>query len=188
MKNSRTQVPAVLCVLITLAMLALVGPAAAQARRCIGADHVPANSGAGAQARHATLCLLNRQRAGHGLRSLRSRGSLRSAATSYSWQMVRENFFDHVSPDGRTLTDRVKATRYLRGQWPRFSLAENIGYGDGPLGTPRSIVAAWMRSAGHRANILDGRYRDIGLGIVPGMPGRNGVGATYTTDFGFRAH
>lgn len=187
MMKSRTPVLAVVCALMTGATLAVAGPAAAQSRRCIGADRLPSNPRGAAQARYATLCLLNRQRTAHGLRRLRSRGSLRGAATGYSWRMVRENFFAHVSPDGRTLMDRVKATRYLRGHWPRFSLGENIGYGDGRLGTPRSIVAAWMRSAAHRANILDRRYRDVGLGIVPGMPGNTGAGATYTTDFGFRA-
>jgi uncharacterized protein YkwD len=187
MPKLSTFVPAVLCVLTAATMLILAGPAAARGR-CRGADHLPTNATSAAQARAATFCLLNRQRRSHGLRRLRSRGGLRSAATSFSSQMVQQNFFNHVGPDGRTLADRVKATSYLHGVWPRFGLAENIGYGSGPLGTPRAMVSAWMRSAEHRANILDGRYRDIGLGIVPGIPGNGGAGATYTTDFGYRQH
>jgi len=44
-----------------------------------------------------------------------------------------------------------------------------------------------MRSSGHRRNILNARFRDIGIGVVAGAPARVlGAAATYTTDFGFR--
>jgi uncharacterized protein YkwD len=45
-----------------------------------------------------------------------------------------------------------------------------------------------MRSKGHRRNILDRRFRNIGIGVVNGAPEKGGHGpaATYTTDFGFR--
>jgi uncharacterized protein YkwD len=48
-------------------------------------------------------------------------------------------------------------------------------------------MRAWMNSTPHRANILTGSFREVGLGIVPGVPGRSLVGGgTYTTDFGLR--
>jgi uncharacterized protein YkwD len=47
------------------------------------------------------------------------------------------------------------------------------------------MVRAWMDSPGHRTNILNRRFRDIGIGIVVGTPSGPG-GATYTTDFGTR--
>ena len=62
-------------------------------------------------------------------------------------------------------------------------LGENIGWGSGSLATPRSMVNAWMHSAPHRHNILDGRYRSVGVGVAFGAP-VGGSGASYTTDFG----
>ena len=56
------------------------------------------------------------------------------------------------------------------------------------LGTPAATVNAWMRSQGHRDNILNANFEEIGVGIVPGSP-RGGLldaGATYATEFGFR--
>jgi uncharacterized protein YkwD len=43
-----------------------------------------------------------------------------------------------------------------------------------------------MESPGHRENILRGAYRDVGIGVVVGVPGSKGLGATYTLDFGVR--
>ena len=45
------------------------------------------------------------------------------------------------------------------------------------------MVGAWMHSAPHRANILDGRFTMIGIGVALGSPAGGG-GATYSTDFG----
>jgi uncharacterized protein YkwD len=55
------------------------------------------------------------------------------------------------------------------------------------LATPAAIVASWMASPGHRANILDPDFRDSGVGVVARAPRRyaNGQpGATYTQQFG----
>ncbi len=62
--------------------------------------------------------------------------------------------------------------------------SENIAWGSGRLETPRAIVRAWMRSRGHRANIL-GRFDEIGIGISNGTPRRGLDGATYATSFGY---
>jgi uncharacterized protein YkwD len=181
----RTPVRAAACALAATALSTTLAVAPAEAGRCVGADHIPTNARSAAQARSATFCLLNRIRGQHGLRRLHSNGSLRKAANGFSSRMVREGCFGHTAPDGTGLLQRIQATRYLH-RHSHASLAENIGYGDGALGTPRAIVRAWMNSAGHRENILAGEYRDIGLGIVPGEPGNPGAGATYTTDFGIR--
>jgi len=75
---------------------------------------------------------------------------------------------------------------YLSGA-RSFSCGENIGFGDGPLSSPRSMMRAWMNSAPHRANILTRDFREVGLGGVPGIPGRAGAGGgTNTTVFGTR--
>ncbi len=134
-----------------------------------------------AKARAATLCLLNQQRRAHGLRPLHNDTRLQRAASGYSGEMVRLDFFDHTAPDGTTFDRRIVAAGYKR-----FSaLAENIAWGAGSLATPARIVRDWMHSPGHRRNILDRRLRDIGIGIAPGAPlAVRGHAATYTTDFG----
>ena len=68
-----------------------------------------------------------------------------------------------------------------RGRW---SVGENLAWGSGTQATPTSIVAAWMHSAGHRANLLAARFHVIGIGIVSGAPMGSNGGSTYTTDFG----
>ncbi|MDQ3849659.1 MAG: CAP domain-containing protein [Actinomycetota bacterium] len=140
------------------------------------------------QIRTATLCLLNSERAERGRRVLRSNRTLRVAAQTYSEQMVRDSFFDHVSPTGGTLLGRIRgATDYLRGT-AAWSLGENLAWGSGERGTPGETVVAWMNSPGHRHNILDRGFRDIGIGVALGAPAAtHGLpAATYTTEFGHR--
>ena len=48
------------------------------------------------------------------------------------------------------------------------------------------MMRAWMASTPHRANILTGRFREVGIGGVPGTPGSGAAGGTYTTVFGVR--
>lgn len=170
--------------LAVLALCAFAPPAHAAAPACRGADDAPTAANRD-EARAATLCLLNAERAKHGLRSLSENSRLTRASERYSRDMVRRRFFDHVDPDGHDLVDRLRAVSYVRrsGGW---IAGENIAWGQGSSSTPRQIVRAWMNSQGHRENILNGRFREIGLGIAPGSPG-HGAGdeaATYTTDFG----
>jgi uncharacterized protein YkwD len=96
------------------------------------------------------------------------------------------DYFDHVSPDGETPLDRIKASTYVPRASP-FLLGENIALGTLQLSTPAAIVARWMKSPGHRANILNSEFRDSGIGVVARAPSRysNGQrGATYTQQFG----
>jgi uncharacterized protein YkwD len=68
-----------------------------------------------------------------------------------------------------------------------YSIGENIAFGTGELSTPREIVVAWMRSPGHRRNILDRSYRETGMGVVPAAPPSSAEGqpgGTYTQEFG----
>jgi len=172
-----------------LACAALALPAASSAATsCPDADLQLASSSF-SRGRAATLCLINGERTSRGLAPLSSSRHLLKAAQRYSRLMVRERFFSHVSPSGSTLAGRVRRqTSYLRGA-RRWALAENIAWGTGALATPARIVAAWMKSSGHRANILRPGFRDIGIGIADGAPGpgHGRAAATYTTDFGHRS-
>lgn len=179
----RTSLAAAL--LATAVVLSLT--ASANAARCANVHTTPSEN---ARAAHdATLCLLNKERAAHGLRPLRSNDALASAARGHSRDMVRRSFFDHTAPGNITFVDRIRRAKYApRGPW---AVGENLAWGSGNLAEPASIVANWMRSPGHRANILNGRFRSIGLGIARGVPINASAamarsGATYTTDFGSR--
>jgi uncharacterized protein YkwD len=102
--------------------------------------------------------------------------------------MVRRTYFEHDSPSGRSPFDRMLATRYVP-DGARWLLGENIGWGTTTLAQPAALVRAWMKSPGHRRNILNGRFREIGVGIALGIPTGDPQldgqpGATYTTDFG----
>jgi uncharacterized protein YkwD len=169
-------------VAVALVAFACGAPSAAHAANCAGADVVPAADNL-AVVGQATLCLVNDQRTSRGLRPLSENRALTGASTAYSQRMVQQAFFSHESPDGGTLVSRLTTVRYLTGR-DDWVVGENIGWGQGPLATPRSMVTAWMNSKGHRENILTADYREIGLGFALGTPPDSTWGATYTTDFG----
>lgn len=171
------------------AILAIAAPAAnananAAHATCAGANLTP-NAASAAKVRSATLCLLNRQRARHGLDRLRAQRSLSHAATNYARLMVAKHFFDHVSPAGSTMASRIARTSYLH-HTRAWSLGENLAWGAGTSSTPAQIVNAWMHSPGHRRNILDPSFKEIGIGIALGAP-TGQSGATYVNEFGRRA-
>jgi len=161
----------------------------AAAAPCSNTDLVPTSAN-GEQVRSATLCLLNVERTSRGLHALRADRQLRKVADSYSQQMVTHSFFAHVGFDGSTLRSRVASgTRYLSSRVARWSLGENLYWGSGALATPAQSVSAWMHSPGHRVNVLNPKFRDIGIGIAIGAPdgAADDAAATYTTEYGTRA-
>jgi uncharacterized protein YkwD len=176
----RTLLPA----LVTAATLLVVPASSSAASGCAGASLAPSAEHA-AEVHHATLCLLNQQRTSRGLPRLREQGSLTGVAKTYARLMVRQRFFDHTSPGGSTMAERIKRTSYL-DDTHGWALGENLAWGSGSSATPAQIVRAWMRSAGHRRNILDAGFREIGIGIALGSP-TGGAGATYVNEFGRRS-
>ena len=157
------------------------------ARSCAGRDLAPTAANV-ATVRSATLCLVNEERTSRGLGKLKTVKSLEAAADAYAKRMVRERFFEHTSPDGGTFLSRIKRTSYLRGSVKRWSVGENIAWGTGSRATPEGIVEAWMASAGHKRNILNARYTELGLGTAIGAPRStaDGPAATYVNEFGER--
>lgn len=128
----------------------------------------PPPSGCTPTAREATmLALVNQARA-----SARQCGSsfypaaaplawncdLRQAATRHSEDMAGNDFFDHTGSDGSTIRERVTDTGYA---WSR--IAENIAAG---YRSEAAVVAAWLDSAGHCANIMGPAYVDMGSSLV----------------------
>ena len=131
---------------------------------------------------HAVLCLQNRHRRAYGLRPLRASRSLRRAAAKHARDMVRRNYFGHVSFGGRTVVDRVGRSGYSR----RFAAGENIFYGLPPCPSPAKVVAAWMASPGHRQQILNPAWREVGIGTIMRPPFRARGGVTVVAVFGSR--
>ncbi|HEY8638245.1 MAG TPA: CAP domain-containing protein [Solirubrobacteraceae bacterium] len=182
----RTRLARMAAMLIAAGALAGAGTSVASAAPCAHASDVPTADSVGT-AQRATLCLLNRVRHAHHLKRLRTNRSLQGVSQKYSQSMVVHDFFDHVSAaTGLDLVQRIQQTPYLTGVG-NWVLGENLAWGSGDLATPAKIMDAWMHSAGHRHNILTGRFREIGIGIAIGAPvplTGNPPAATYTTDFG----
>jgi uncharacterized protein YkwD len=103
--------------------------------------------------------LVNEARLAAGLAPLQIDVRLMAAAQRHSDDMAAHSFFSHVGSDGSTFDVRVEQAGYL----PWLALGENIAAGQT---TPASVMAAWMNSPGHRANILNPDYDHIGVGYA----------------------
>lgn len=137
----------------------------------------------------AVFCLLNAQRQQQGARPFNRRSQLDQSASFQSADMVAHHFFAHDYPGRPSLLDRVLWTGYFDGAVTGL-YAENLGNGPQQTTTPSVMVDAWMSSPDHRANILDPRLHDVGLGdsLAPPdpafYPDRSSL--VVTTDFGVR--
>lgn len=137
--------------------------------------------------RAAILCLVNRERAAQGERALAPDMRLQHAAQAHTDSMAYRDYFEHDGPRGDTPLSRMRAAGYLYSSQVSYEVGENIGWGTLWEGTPQAVVAAWMASPGHRANILDARFRSTGIGVSTHPPfslARGQAGAVYTQDFG----
>lgn len=85
---------------------------------------------------------------------------LDDAAARHARDMARRKFFDHEGANGSQPKDRVLRAGYE----PRLT-GENIAYG--PV-SAEEVVAGWLASPGHCANIMDERFKDIGVGLATG--------------------
>ncbi len=162
------------------------GPAAAHSSACVDANLTP-TAGNLDRVRAAAQCLINRERAGRGESALTANPHLACAAQAHSEDMASADYFEHVGPRGDTPASRMRACGYLANPNVGYEVGENIAWGTLWLATPRAIVATWMASPGHRANILDARFRDTAIGVSarPLASLANGrAGAIYTQDFG----
>lgn len=116
----------------------------------------------------ALLDEMNAYRSAAGLGPLQLDQRLNLAAGDRIRDMYAQGYFDHVAPDGTQPFVWVtrRAYRYR-------SVGENLAAG---YPTVRQVVAGWMRSPGHRANILTPQFVDVGLAVRQGFPGRERIG------------
>jgi uncharacterized protein YkwD len=172
----------VAAVLIVLALCAMPSLAAAQGTGC-AFTRSAATAEPEPEVRTALRCLVNATREQHGLPTLRSSAQLNRAADLFSADMVARRYFAHVTPEGSSVIDRVRASGYLGGS-DDWALGEDIGWGTGSASTPASIFQAFMNSPPHRRVILSRDFHEIGVGVAPGVPVGQGSGATFVLDFG----
>ncbi|MFF4958906.1 sigma-70 family RNA polymerase sigma factor [Streptomyces sp. NPDC001222] len=117
------------------------------------------------------VALVNKERAAAGCGPLTENGQLGQAAQAHSDDMAARNFFAHTNPDGADPGQRISAAGY---RWSTYG--ENIAEGQQ---TPEAVMNSWMNSPGHRANILNCSFKEIGVGVH-----RGSGGPWWTQDFG----
>lgn len=108
-----------------------------------------------------TLALTNQERAKSGLAPLSLNAKLSSAASAKASDMFQNQYWAHVSPSGKEPWFFITASGYsyrLAGE----NLARDFNHAT-------DMVLAWMNSPTHRANIMNGRYTEIGLAVVNGQ-------------------
>lgn len=126
----------------------------------------------------SVLKLTNRFRVANGLEKLRANRRLQAAALGHSRAMAEQDFYSHTGVDGSTPGERAERSGYV---WQ--AVGENIAAG---FTTAKDVVKGWIDSPGHRANILNPAYRELGVGYVRRMPDPGSVtyGTYWTQLFG----
>jgi uncharacterized protein YkwD len=166
---------------------ALTASAKHKASSCANANLQPTAANAAA-IDAATLCLIDRVRAADHLRPLRANHELQTVAGRQTTDMVREDYFSDDTPSG-SLPGALIAAMPYGAHAARLSTAQNLGWGTLSNATPAGIVTAWMDSPPHRAVILTGAFRDVGVGVtaaVPSVLAQGARGATYAVEFAVR--
>lgn len=113
------------------------------------------------------LNLVNAERAKQGLAPYKADELLSNIARNHAQDMVNRNYFSHVTPEGKTLRNRL-ADYNLPTHW----VGENIQRNTKALNQTSAYAINWfMNSRPHRNNILHQQYTNLGVGLVEGPPG-----------------
>jgi len=126
--------------------------------------------------RASVVAAMNEYRAEQHLPPLREDARLDAAAGDRMRDMEDLGYWAHESPDGRTPFIWLAPNGY------QFHYAgENLACG---YETTELLVAGWMESPGHRANILSPHFEDCGIAIIDGRTTRRGYGKSIVVMFG----
>lgn len=125
---------------------------------------LPITSSDFSQFQTRVLDLVNQERAKAGLNPLTLNAKLSSVATKKSQDMADLNYFDHTSPTYGSPFDMMKqfGVSYQ-------TAGENIAKGQT---SPEQVMDGWMNSPGHRANILNASFTQLGVGVVKNANGQ----------------
>lgn len=116
---------------------------------------------------------VNRTRVAHGLHPLRLDATLVRAARSHSIAMLHGGYFAHGDFPARMVAFHVHGP----------AAGENLAWGSGSEGSPATIVAEWLASPPHRANLLRPGWTRIGIGVARGTFEGYGGSTVVTADF-----
>lgn len=115
-----------------------------------------------------TFQLINDKRVEYGLKPLVWNEKLAKLGRQHSQNMARHNFFSHVGLNGRLIDQR--AIDFGINKWR--AIGENIAFNQGFEKPADFAVKRWMLSDGHRRNLLDGRWKESGIGICVTTDGK----------------
>ncbi len=114
------------------------------------------------------ISMTNNERVSNGLPALTENQKLDSSALVKTKDMFVRQYFEHMSPDGKSVSNLVTDAGY-----DYIVIGENLALGN--FTSSKDVVAAWMASPGHRANILNVRFTEIGIGVMQGTYNGNKV-------------
>lgn len=166
--------------------LAVLGVAAVLAGSASAAPGSPSLSMASLD--RGVLADINAFRTSHHLTALRLSPQLTAAALVHTQEMATDGYFAHPSADGSAFWQRIQRY-YASSPWSYWSVGENLLWSS-PDVDAAGALQLWLNSPEHRANLMNPRWREIGVAAVhasaaPGV--YNGLGVTIvTTDFGVR--
>ena len=145
---------------LTLTLMALVAPTSAGALTVSDRDFLEAN----------VVARINTVRASHGLRTLNVVSRLDMAADRHASSMAAASYFRHEFHTPTSAVSWTPFSVWIRWYWPgpgysSWSAGENLAWG-APDITASGTVSRWMASPGHRANILNPAWRNIGVSAV----------------------
>ena len=130
----------------------------------------------------ALLDLLNKERKKEKLAELVPEPTLQKVARQHSENMARQEKMSHEL-DGKKPGDRVNEAGYnYRAMGENVAMSSPEGKGDPPASPPAVIHKNWMESKGHRENILNPKFREVGISMVRAKGGTY----YYTQVFGVR--
>ena len=179
---ARRAVPLLVLAALIAAATLLAAPAArAQVAACASAAE-PLGAVPPAAVEAAVLCRVNAERTERGLPPLRRAAGLETSAQRHAVDMVARRYFAHVSPSGGNVEKRARRAGYLTA--PCYVLGEDLARAPADAASADAVVDAWMASPGHRAVILDGEFREAGIGLVGRAPLGDGPGATFVLEAG----
>jgi uncharacterized protein YkwD len=137
-----------------------------------------------ATAQRAMLCLTNYARRRVGVEPLVANPLLNAAGQAKLDADISCGDFSHT-PCSRPFEGVFSA--YIAGA-TSYRLGENIAWGTGDFGAPRQTMAAWLNSSGHRRNILNGSFHELGVGYLADQTFQGASGATFwSQEFGTRS-
>ncbi|MFE5158277.1 CAP domain-containing protein [Streptomyces sp. NPDC056697] len=166
-KHRNSTTPRRKIAIAALAVAAVGVPSAAMAQSAT-AGSTSATSAA-ATDQQEVVDLVNSERSKAGCKPLTVNEKLTKAAQDHSEDMAAHSNMSHTGSDGSSPGDRIERAGY---SWSSYG--ENVAYG---YESPKSVMEGWMNSSGHKANILNCDFKEIGVGVA--QPGHY-----WTQDFG----